>query len=65
MTLLRETPPGQFEMKALGDNIWWPHLSREIYHHGKNCGQCIKAGANQKAILGTNNTQENPDLSKP
>ena len=26
MTLLQSTHPGQFGMKALAENIWWPHL---------------------------------------
>ena len=32
--------PGQFGMKALAENIWWPHLYREIYHHKKNFADC-------------------------
>ena len=57
-SLLHETHPGQFGMKSLAENIWWPHLYREIYYHGKNCIQCIKAGKNLKVILGTNNTEK-------
>ena len=48
MTLLHETHPRQFWMKALAANIWWPHLYREIYYHGKNCILCIKAGRTSK-----------------
>ena len=65
MTLLHETHPGQFGMKALAENIWWPHLNREIYYHGKNCIQSIKAGKNLKNILGSNNTEKLPVLSAP
>ena len=31
LSLLHETHPGQFGMKPLAENIWWPHLFREIY----------------------------------
>ena len=48
LSLLHKTHPGQFGMKSLAENIWWPHLYREIYYHGKNCIQCIKAGKNLK-----------------
>ena len=65
LSLLHETHPGQFGMKSLPENIWWPHLYREIYYHGKNCIQCIKAGKNLKVILGTNNTEKLPILTKP
>ena len=65
LSLLRGTHPGQFGVKSLAENIWWPHLYREIYYHGKNCIQCIKAGKNLKVILGTNNTEKLPILSEP
>ena len=58
LSLLQETHKGQFGMKTLAENIWWPHLYREIYYHGENCIQCIKAGKNLKVILGTNNTEK-------
>ena len=64
-SLLHETHPGQFGMKSLAENIWWPHLYREIYHHGKNCIQCIMAGKNLKVLLQTNNTEKLPILTKP
>ena len=62
LSLLHETHPGQFGMKALAENIWWPHLYREIYHHGKNC---IMAGKNLKVLLGTNKTEKLPILTEP
>ena len=65
LSLLHETHPGQFGMKALAENIWWPHLYREIYHHGKNCIQCSLAGKNLKMLLGTNNTETLPILTEP
>ena len=65
LSLLHETHPGQFGMKALAENIWWPHLYREIYHHGKSCIQCIMAGKNLKVLLGTNNTEKIPNLTEP
>ena len=65
LSLLHETHPGQFGTKSLAENIWWPHLYREIYYHGKNCIQCIKAGKNLKVILGTNNTEKLPILTEP
>ena len=61
LSFLHETQPGQFGMKSLTENIWWPHLYREIYYHGKNCIQCIKAGKNLKVILGT----KLPSLNEP
>ena len=64
-TLVHETHPGQFGMKALAENTWWPHLYREIYHHVKNCAQRIKAGKNLKVIMGSANTQKPPELSEP
>ena len=45
--------PGQFGMKFLAQFIWWPHIYREIYHHGKSCKQCSKAGKNLKVLLGS------------
>ena len=65
LSLLHETQPGQFGMKSRAENIWWPLLYREIYYHGKNCIQCIKAGKNLKVILGTSNTEKLPILSEP
>ena len=65
LSLLHETHPRQFGMKSLAENILRPHLYREIYYHGKNCIQCIKAGKNLKVILGTNNTEKLKILTKP
>ena len=65
MTLLHQTHPGQFGIKDPAKNIWWPHLYREIYHHGKNCVQCIKADKKLKIFLGATNTQKLRDLSEP
>ena len=65
LSFLHETHPGQFGMKALAENIWWPHLYREIYNHGKNCTQCIMAGKNLKVLLGTNKTEKLPILTEP
>ena len=64
LSLLHETHPGQFGMKFFAENICWPHLCREIYHHGKNCIQCIMAGKNLKMLLGTNNTEKLPILTE-
>ena len=64
MSFFHETHPRQFGMKSLAENIWWPHLYREIYYHGKTSFQCIKAGKNLKVILGTNNTEKLPILSE-
>ena len=65
MSLLHKTHPRQFGMKSLAENIWWPHLYREIHCQGKNCIQCIKTGKNLKVILGTNKTEKLPILSEP
>ena len=65
MSLLHETHPVLFGMKSLEENIWWPHLYREIYYHGKNCIQCLKAGKTLKVILDSNNTEKIPVLSEP
>ena len=45
-SMLHETHPGQFGMKSLAEYLWWPHIYREIYHHGRTCTQCLKAGKN-------------------
>ena len=65
LSLLHKTHTGQFGMKSLAENIWWPHLHRSIYYHGKNCIQFIKSGKNLKVILCTNNTEKLPILSEP
>ena len=52
-------------MKSLAESSWRPHLYREIYYHGKNCIQYIKAGKNLKVILGTNNTEKLLILTRP
>ena len=65
LSLLHETQPGQIGMKSLAENIWWPHVYRDIYYHGKNCIQCIKAGKNLKVIMGTNNIEKLPILAEP
>ena len=46
--MLHETHPGQFGMKSLAEYLWWPHIYREIYHHGRTCSQCLKAGKTLK-----------------
>ena len=60
----RSSNPGQFGIKSLSEKIWWPHLYREVYYHGKICIQCIKAGKNLKVIVGTNNTEKFLILTK-
>ena len=40
-------------------------MYREIYYHGKNCIQCLKASKNLKVILSTNNNEKLPVLFKP
>ena len=65
MSLLHETHPGQLGMKSLAENIWWPHLYKDIYYHGKYCNRFIKAGENLEVILGTINTEKLPILSEP
>ena len=52
-SMLHESHPGQFGMKFLAEFIWWSHFYREIYHHGKSCKQCSKAGKNLKVMLGS------------
>ena len=52
-SMLHESRPGQFGMKFLAEFIWWPHIYREIYHHGKCCKQNSKAGKNLKVLLGS------------
>ena len=36
MNALHEAYPGQLGMKYLTQYIWWPHINRQIYFHGKN-----------------------------
>ena len=62
-TMLHETHPGQFGMKSLAEHMWWPHIYREIYHHGKSFSQCLKAGKNLKVLLGTDNIRKLPTLT--
>ena len=50
-------------MKSLAEYLWWPHIYREIYHHGRTCTQCLKAGKNIKVILGTHNISKLPTLT--
>ena len=51
-SMLHESHSGQFGMKFLAEFIWWPHIYREIYHHGKSCKEGSKAGTNPKVLLG-------------
>ena len=62
-TMLHETHPGHFGMKSLPEYIWWTHFYREIYHQGKSCSQCRKAGKNLKILLGTENITKQPTLT--
>ena len=62
-TMLHETHPGQIEMKSLAEYLWWPHIYREIYHHGKTCSHCLKADKNLKTMLGTDNMAKLPTLT--
>ena len=50
-------------MKSLAKYLWWPHIYREMYHHGRTCSQCIKAGKNIKVLLGTHNISKLPTLT--
>ena len=62
-SMLHETHPGQFGMKSLAKCLWWPHIYREIYIHGRSCSQCLKAGKNIKVLLGTHNISKLPTLT--
>ena len=62
-SVLHETHPGQFGMKSFAKYMWWPHIYREIYHHGRTCSQCLKAGKNFKVLLGTHNISKLPTLT--
>ena len=62
-SMLHDTHPGQFGMKSLAEYLWWPHIYREIYHHGRICSQCLKAGKNIKVLLGTQNISKLPTLT--
>ena len=50
-------------MKSLAEYMWWPHIYREIYHHGRTCSQCLKAGKNLKVLQGTKNISKLPTLT--
>ena len=50
-------------MKSLAEYICWPHIYREIYHHGKSCSQCLKASKNLKFLLGSDNITKLPTLT--
>ena len=62
-SMLHETHSGQFRMKSLAENLWWPHIYREFYHHGRTCSQCLKAGKNIKVLLCTHNISKLPKLT--
>ena len=62
-SMLHETHPGQFGMKSLAEYLWWPHIYREIYHHGRTCSQFLKAGKNIKVLQGTHNISKLPTLT--
>ena len=61
--MLHETHPGQFRIMFLAEYIWWPRIYRKIYHHGKSCDKCLKAGKNLKVLLGTDHTTKLPTLT--
>ena len=61
--MLHETHPGQFGIESLAEYLWWPHIYREVYHHGRTCSQCLKAGKNIKVLLGTHNISKLPTLT--
>ena len=61
--MLHGTHPGQFGMKSLAEYVWWPHIYREIYNHGKSCSQCLEAGKNLNVLLGTDNITKLPSLT--
>ena len=65
MKTLHETHPGQFGMKYLAQYIWWPHINRQIYFHGKNCSECTSAGKNLKTVIPKSQISELPPLSEP
>ena len=52
-SMLHESHPGQFGIKFLAEFICWPHVYREIYHQGKSCKQCSKAGKKLEVFLGS------------
>ena len=58
--MLHEIHPGQLGMKSLAEYTWWPHIYREIYHHGSSVSQCLK---NLKIWLGTDNITKLPTLT--
>ena len=62
-SILHESHPGQIGLKFLAEYIWWPHIYREIYHHGKSCKQYLKAGKNLKKLLGWKHMSKVTDLS--
>ena len=62
-SMLHDTHPLQLGMKSLAQYFWWPHIYREIHHHGRTCSQCLKAGKNIKVLLGTDNISKLPTLT--
>ena len=65
MKTLLETHPGQFGMKYLAQNVWWPHTNRQTYFHGINCSECTSAGKNLKCIITNSQTSELLPLLEP
>ena len=56
MQALNQTHPGQFGMKHLAQNIWWPHINRQIYFQGINIKSIISKSQISKfcSLLETN-----------
>ena len=61
--MLHKTHSDQSGMKSLAEYIWWPHIYRKIYHHGKSCNQRLKACKSLKVMLGTDHTTKVPTLT--
>ena len=52
-SMLHESQSDQFGMKFLAEFIWWPHICKETYHHGKSRKQWSKAGKKLKMLFGS------------
>ena len=61
-SMLHETNPVQFGFKILAEYILWPHIYRKIYHNGKSCNQCSKAGKYFKFLLSSEHTDKLLDI---
>ena len=48
---IHSTHPGSFAMLSLAQNIWWPHIHRDILAKANECKACTEIGKNLKSVI--------------